>query len=51
MLGPPPDWYKSFSYRSGAVTEPRVVMSEFGLELGGTRPRSGLSTATLSYDS
>ena len=34
LLGPPPDWYKSFSYRSRAVTEPRAVMSEFGLELG-----------------
>ena len=33
LLGPPPDWYKSFSYRSRAVTEPRQVMSEFGLEL------------------
>jgi nitrile hydratase len=33
LLGPPPDWYKSFSYRSRAVTEPRAVMSEFGLEL------------------
>ena len=33
LLGPPPDWYKSFSYRSRAVTEPRKVMSEFGLEL------------------
>jgi len=34
LLGPPPDWYKSFFYRSRAVTEPRAVMSEFGLELG-----------------
>lgn len=33
LLGPPPDWYKSFSYRSRAVTEPRAVMAEFGLEL------------------
>ncbi len=33
LLGPPPDWYKSFSYRSRAVREPRKIMSEFGLEL------------------
>ncbi len=33
LLGPPPDWYKSLSYRSRAVTEPRAVMAEFGLEL------------------
>jgi nitrile hydratase len=30
ILGRPPDWYKSFAYRSRAVVEPRVVMSEFG---------------------
>ena len=33
LLGPPPDWYKSFAYRRRAVVEPRAVMSEFGLEL------------------
>jgi nitrile hydratase alpha subunit len=33
ILGRPPDWYKSFSYRSRAVVEPRVVMSEFGTHL------------------
>jgi nitrile hydratase subunit alpha len=30
ILGRPPDWYKSFSYRSRAVVEPRAVMAEFG---------------------
>ena len=30
ILGRPPDWYKSFEYRSRAVREPRSVMSEFG---------------------
>ncbi|HEY7064522.1 MAG TPA: nitrile hydratase subunit alpha [Chloroflexota bacterium] len=30
ILGRPPDWYKSFSYRSRAVLEPRAVMAEFG---------------------
>jgi nitrile hydratase len=34
ILGRPPDWYKSFAYRSRAVVEPRVVMREFGLEVG-----------------
>jgi nitrile hydratase len=33
ILGRPPDWYKSFNYRSRAVVEPRAVMKEFGLEL------------------
>ncbi len=33
ILGRPPDWYKSFNYRSRAVSEPRAVMREFGLEL------------------
>ena len=32
ILGRPPDWYKSFDYRSRAVREPRVVMREFGFE-------------------
>ena len=33
ILGRPPDWYKSFNYRSRAVVEPRAVMKEFGLEI------------------
>ncbi len=33
ILGRPPDWYKSLSYRSRAVIEPRAVMREFGTEL------------------
>ncbi len=33
ILGRPPDWYKSFAYRSRAVNEPRAVMREFGLDL------------------
>ena len=33
VLGLPPTWYKSFSYRSRAVIEPRAVLREFGLEL------------------
>ena len=33
LLGPPPDWYKSLPYRSRAVSDPRGVLAEFGLEL------------------
>src|SRR5215211_5868579 len=32
ILGRPPDWYKSFAYRSRAAREPRAVMREFGFE-------------------
>ena len=40
ILGRPPDWYKSFNYRSRAVKEPRAVMSEFGFE-----PEEGVEVA------
>ena len=33
ILGRPPDWYKSFAYRSRVVAEPREVLGEFGMEL------------------
>ena len=33
LLGPPPAWYKSLPYRSRAVSEPRAVLAEFGLDL------------------
>jgi nitrile hydratase len=33
LLGSPPAWYKSLAYRSRAVSEPRAVLSEFGVEL------------------
>ena len=33
LLGLPPDWYKSLSYRSRVVVDPRGVLREFGLEL------------------
>ena len=35
LLGRPPDWYKSLAYRSRAVSDPRGVIREFGLELDG----------------
>ena len=40
ILGRPPDWYKSFNYRSRAVKEPRAVMREFGFE-----PEEGVEVA------
>ena len=33
LLGLPPIWYKSFAYRARAVSEPRAVLREFGLDL------------------
>ena len=30
VLGLPPDWYKQKPYRARAVSEPRVVLAEFG---------------------
>jgi nitrile hydratase subunit alpha len=33
VLGLPPVWYKTPAYRSRLVSEPRVVLREFGLEL------------------
>jgi nitrile hydratase len=33
LLGPPPEWYKSFPYRARAVSDPHGVLAEFGLEL------------------
>ncbi|MCE2461810.1 MAG: nitrile hydratase subunit alpha [Pseudomonadales bacterium] len=50
LLGPPPDWYKSFAYRQRAVVEPRAVMREFGLVLDeGIPVRVVDSTADLRY--
>ena len=50
LLGRPPDWYKSFSYRSRAVVDPRGIMREFGLELDeSVEVRVLDSTADLRY--
>ncbi|MCH7746408.1 MAG: nitrile hydratase subunit alpha, partial [Chloroflexi bacterium] len=50
LLGPPPDWYKSFAYRSRAVSDPRGVMREFGLDLDeNVEVRVVDSTADLRY--
>jgi nitrile hydratase len=50
LLGLPPDWYKSRSYRSRMVREPRAVLREFGLELPtSTTVRVHDSTADMRY--
>jgi nitrile hydratase subunit alpha len=50
LLGPPPDWYKSLPYRSRAVSDPRGVLREFGVELGdGVEVRVVDSTAQIRY--
>ena len=50
LLGRPPDWYKSFAYRSRAVNDPRGVMKEFGLELAeSVEVRVLDSTADVRY--
>ncbi len=50
VLGRPPDWYKSFEYRSRAVSEPRAVMREFGfVPPEGTRVAVHDSTADVRY--
>jgi nitrile hydratase len=50
ILGIPPDWYKSFNYRSRAVDEPRAVMREFGFELPeGVRVAVHDSSADVRY--
>ena len=50
LLGPPPAWYKSLAYRSRAVSEPRGVLAEFGLELGDEVELRVLdSTADIRY--
>ena len=50
ILGLPPDWYKSKSYRSRAVIEPRAVLKEFGTEIpDGVTVRVHDSNADMRY--
>ena len=50
LLGIPPDWYKSFGYRSRMVREPRAVLAEFGLKIADTvQIRVHDSTADMRY--
>jgi len=50
LLGPPPAWYKSLPYRSRAVSDPRGVLAEFGLEIhDDVQLRVFDSTADIRY--
>jgi nitrile hydratase len=50
LLGLPPSWYKSPAYRARAVSEPRAVLAEFGLELEeGVRVTVWDSSAEVRY--
>lgn len=50
LLGPSPSWYKSEAYRARAVSEPRAVLREFGVELPeNTRITVWDSTAEARY--
>jgi len=50
LLGIPPDWYKSRSYRRRAIVEPRKVLAEFGTVLGNdVELRVHDSTADMRY--
>jgi nitrile hydratase len=50
LLGPSPSWYKSEAYRARAVSEPRAVLREFGVELAAnTRIVVWDSTAEARY--
>ena len=50
LLGMSPAWYKSKSYRSRVVSEPRTVLAEFGVDLDDqVEVRVHDSTAELRY--
>jgi nitrile hydratase subunit alpha len=50
VLGLPPVWYKSAPYRARAVSNPRGVLREFGVELPDTTQiRIWDSTAEMRY--
>lgn len=50
LLGQPPEWYKSTTYRSRVVVDPRRVLKEMGLELSeGVEVRVVDSTAETRY--
>ncbi len=50
VLGLPPTWYKMPAYRSRAVSEPRALLEEFGLEIPAEREvRVWDSSAEMRY--
>jgi nitrile hydratase len=49
-LGLPPVWFKSAAYRSRAVSQPRAVLAEFGVEVpAGTAVKVWDSNADIRY--
>ncbi|MDA0230887.1 MAG: nitrile hydratase subunit alpha [Proteobacteria bacterium] len=50
VLGLPPVWYKAAPYRARAVSEPRTVLAEFGVDIGqDVEVRVWDSTAEVRY--
>jgi nitrile hydratase len=50
LLGLPPVWYKSASYRSRTIIDPRGVLKEFGVELNDSvEVRVWDSTSEIRY--
>ena len=50
VLGLPPVWYKAAPYRARAVSEPRAVLAEFGVDIGeDVEVRVWDSTAEVRY--
>ncbi|MCY4238581.1 MAG: nitrile hydratase subunit alpha [Rhodospirillaceae bacterium] len=50
ILGRPPDWYKSYAYRSRVVRNPRGVLQDFGTTIDPAREvRVHDSTADMRY--
>jgi hypothetical protein len=50
LMGQPPSWYKSRSYRSRVVNNPRSVLKEFGIELSNSITlRTHDSNADMRY--
>lgn len=49
VLGLPPVWYKSPAYRARAVSDPRGLLSEFGVDVGGKEIRVWDSSSEMRY--
>jgi len=49
IMGNPPAWYRSASFRARVMQEPRTVLSEFGMQITQPEIRVHDSTANLRY--
>ena len=49
VLGLPPVWYKSPAYRARAVSDPRGLLSEFGVDVGDKEIRVWDSSSEMRY--